>query len=116
MKPKTNRQIYIRAIELIGQWLNMDYLKVYEVDEYLKEVIKRIRKNSGKPSIHKFITTHNWGKHISDFEKVPFLEYLDYVYTNKLKKNKIERMAATDPEVLAFMALFEEFEKDGLLN
>ena len=116
IKPKTNRQIYLRTIEHLGEWLGMDYLKIYEVDDFLREAIKNIRKEENKPNIHEFIASHSWSKHISENERRPFVAYLDHIYANNLKKNKLEKMAETDPEILAFMALFTQLKKSGFLR
>lgn len=114
--PKTNRQVYLRAIELLGQWLNMDYLKEYRIDDFIKEALAAIRDNTKKPNIQKFISSHNWGLRISMNERLPFLAYLDYVYTNNLKKNRVHSLVSTQPEILAFIALFDQFKKQGLLQ
>ena len=116
IKPKTNRQIYIRTIELLGEWLGMDYLQVYEIDDFLNQALKKLHQDGAKPNIHEFLASHLFNKHISPNERRPFLSYLDYVYSNDLKRNKLQQMAETDPEIWAFMALFEQFKKAGLLN
>jgi len=116
IKPKTNRQIYLRTIEHLGEWLGMDYLKIYEIDDFLHEAIKNIRTEENKPNIHEFIASHVWSKHISENERRPFVAYLDHIYANNLKKNKLEKMAETDPEILAFMALFTQLKKSGFLR
>ena len=110
--PKTNRQIYIRTIELMGEWLEMDYLKMYKVDDFITQALANIRDMGKKPDIHKFVSTHNWGRHISLSERRPFLAYLDYVYTNKLKKSKLQKLTMADPEVGAFMALWDQLQDE----
>jgi predicted acylesterase/phospholipase RssA len=113
--PKTNRQIYIRTIETVGDWLNMDYLKEYTVDDFLKEIIANVRDLSKKPNIQKFVTKHKFGLHIGKDERRGFLAYLDSVYVNNLKKNKLQKLAQTDPEIGAIMALWDQLKDQGRL-
>jgi predicted acylesterase/phospholipase RssA len=108
--PKTNQECYIRTIELMGQWLNINYLPIYKTDDFIALLMKEIRSNVSKPDIHQFIAKHNWGLVINKDERKNFLAYMDYVYVNNLKTDKLKRLSDLNPEVGAFMALCEQLK------
>ncbi|MCI1245342.1 MAG: patatin-like phospholipase family protein [Bacilli bacterium] len=114
-KPTSNLQLYIWAIELMGDWLGMDYLKTYRIDDFLAEVRERTREQWHDPSAPRFLLDHNWGRRIEETERKPFLGYMDYIYTNDLRKDEIGKLAEGTPEILALMALFAQFKATGWL-
>jgi hypothetical protein len=61
------------------------------------------------------VTKHKFGLHIGKDERRGFLAYLDSVYVNNLKKNKLQKLAQTDPEIGAIMALWDQLKDQGRL-
>lgn len=107
--PKTEKQMFIRTLELMGEWLELPFIEPYKIDDFIALSLQTIRKKSEEKGALNFATTHNFGVALSEKERIPFLIYLAYLYSNHLKTNKVNALIRISPEAGALDALFALF-------
>jgi NTE family protein len=116
VQPKNPRQIFIRSLELLGEWVDLDYLPIYDLESFMKAALKIIRTDENKNHAMTFAKNHNYGLGLSAKEKIPFLMYLDYLTTHKTKSNKLDKFAKRNPMVYALQELFVSLHEKGFLD
>jgi NTE family protein len=115
IEPKTPKQIFIRTLELLGDWLELDYLPIYSIPIYLDLVKKQLAEMSQNNKTMSFIKSHKWGRSILPHERQSYLLYLYYLTVNHLKSNKMATLYKSSPEAAALAELFIALNAKGWL-
>jgi NTE family protein len=115
IEPKTPKQIFIRTLELLGDWLELDYLPIYSIPEYLTLVKDKLAELSRDNKMMAFVKTHKWGHSIRSDERKNYLLYLYYLTVNHLKSNKMTALYQFSPEAAALAELFIALNSKGWL-
>jgi len=85
-EPRDVIDIYIRALELLGEWLKLDDLKEYTLDSYLEDTKNSLDKLSKDTSIP--LLSNKNEKHSYLLTKKERLPYLVHVYTSMRNAGK----------------------------
>lgn len=116
IEPRTPRQILLRSLEFLGEWLELDYLQTYTYVGFIKLCLRTIDSNGKKEAAMAFAKNHNWGRLLTKNERPGFLLYLYYLSSNNLKSPKLDALFALSPETAALRELFILLQSKGLLS
>ena len=115
IEPKTPRQIFIRTLELLGDWLELDYYPIYTIPGYLGLVKEKLALLSHDNKMMAFVKSHKWGRSVLPHERQNYLLYLYYLTVNHLKSNKMAQLYKSSPEAAALAELFIALNGKGWL-
>jgi NTE family protein len=116
VQPKKPQQIFIRSIELMGEWAGLDYLPIYALNDFIQACLKKIRSEEKKDEVLAFAKKYNYGLPLTSKEKMPLLGYLDYLTKRKMRMNKLDEIGKRNPMVFALKELFLILNEKGLLK
>lgn len=121
-KRLTKKDLVIRAVEVFAEFLNIDYLKVYSVNELIKLSCEELNKTpTPKKILDKFDTLKTYEKKRSLIEKCEDLPLLKYLYNdlkkdNHLNLNVLSMLYTTKMNVLVIYCLIEFAMEVGILD
>jgi predicted acylesterase/phospholipase RssA len=106
VKVKTALDSFIRTLEIMGDWLDLDYLHEYELVEFIKAIQEKVRSKESQEVAKKFYKSRKaWGSRLSKEERAPFLAYIDLEGHKDSFSPSIKRLEAHNPEVSAIVEM-----------
>jgi len=116
IQPKKPQQIFIRSVELMGEWVGLDYLPIYTLNDFIQACLQKIRSKEKKGEVLAFAKKYNYGLALTEKEKMPFLGYLDHLTRHKKRMNKIDEIGKRNPAAFALKELFLVLSEKDLLK
>src|SRR5574344_2161719 len=88
--PKSSRQFFQRSLELVGEWLDMDYLPIYTFSGFIKEIVQAIEKAISHSDHPPFQKNYDFGLRLNKNEQTKFIYSLYHAALSKNKAAKID--------------------------
>lgn len=114
-KAKTPYDLFIRTLELPGLWLNLDFMKVYSIKEYLEAIAAIVKKSNNKKAGIAYGKKKTASIRLPKSEQVPFLYYLHYLTDGEKNSGKLKKLCANNPSLRALTILSNLLKKEKLL-
>jgi len=112
--PKTALDIYLRTLEMIGDWIGLDYLPIYSVQSFIDATIALIKSKISASHKDTFKSNYDFGVlRLPDKEHERFILSLYHACSSKNKAQKIDRLYANNPETAAIKELFFFLQEKG---
>jgi NTE family protein len=114
--PKTSRQVFQRTLELVGEWLNIDYLPIYTFSGFIKAFVGKIEEAIAHSNQPPFQKNYDFGLHLNKNEQEKFLYSIYHAALSKNKAAKVDLLFGFNAETAAIKELFFFLQEKGLLK
>lgn len=114
-KAKTPYDLFIRTLEIPGLWLGLDYMKVYTITDYVKQIAAILKKPNNKKAGLEYAKKSLVSARLPKSEQIPFLYYLYDVNEGRHNDKKIKKIAANNPSIKALIILSSLLKSRNIL-
>jgi NTE family protein len=114
--PQNARQIFIRALEMVGDALEMDYLQIYTISDFIHEVNDRIKKEIATAQQSPFQKDYNFGLLLNPKDQKKFVVSLYHAAMTKNKALQTDKLFNLSPETAAVKELIFLLKDQNLLT
>jgi NTE family protein len=114
--PKSPTQIFLRTLEIVGEWLDLDYLPIYDVTTFIQDCLNIIKTKIAAEKKAPVRKNYDFGLRLLEKDRVLFLLSLYHAVTMKNKAQQIDRLFQNSAEAIAVKELFFLLQEKGFAH
>lgn len=114
--PQNARQIFIRTLEMVGDALEMDYLQIYTISDFISQVNDLIKKEIATAQQSPFQKDYNFGLFLNAKDQKKFVVSLYHAAMTKNKASQTDKLFNLSPETAAVKELIFLLKDQNLLT
>jgi hypothetical protein len=115
--PNTARHMFTRALEIMAEWLGVEFAVQYPLDDFQKIIIDKTRALAMDPSISSQITNEKRRDfRIKEKDQKPFLAYLYLSTLNDFDNKILGKVYEKSPETTVFKEIFKYWKSLKLIT
>jgi len=114
--PQSDRQIFLRTLELVGEWLDIDYRPIYTLPNFIHVIVETIKQAIAHSADGPFQKNYDFGLRLRKSQRVRFLSSLYHAALGKNKAARLDLLYGLSPETAAIKELFFLLHEKGLLH
>jgi predicted acylesterase/phospholipase RssA len=113
---KNSQEFFTRTLEIVGEWINLDYLTIYTYTDFIKASVLLLKSKQKRPDAVPFSKNASFGYRLTEKERLPFLVSLYHSAQTKGKALGADSLFGLMPETAAIKELVFLLHEKGLLQ